>query len=46
MFFNILKVGTSGLVYPAAGFSMDVSERNVPVIEFNIDEDPPSKNIT
>ena len=40
-----LKIGTSGIVYPAARFSMIVSERKVPISEFNIDENPPSKNI-
>ena len=29
-----------GVVYPAAGFGSIVSRRNVPIAEFNLDENP------
>ncbi len=37
------KIGTSSVVYPAAGFASLVSERNVPIAEFNLDEVQTSK---
>lgn len=34
---NLLEIGTSGVVYPAAGFSFTVAARGVPVAEVNIE---------
>ena len=36
----LLVVGTSGLVYPAAGFPMIAKRKKVIIIEFNINETP------
>lgn len=33
----LLKVGTSGVVYPAAGFGEIVAHRKAPIAEFNIE---------
>ena len=33
-------VGTSGVVYPAAGYGQIVSARSVPIAEFNIEAEP------
>lgn len=32
------KIGTSGLVYPAAAYGYKVSLRQVPIAEFNVDK--------
>jgi NAD-dependent deacetylase sirtuin 5 len=37
-------VGTSGVVYPAAMFGEIVSARQVPVVEFNIEDNPGCKS--
>lgn len=34
----LLKIGTSGLVYPAAAYGYKVSLRQVPIAEFNVDK--------
>lgn len=36
----ILKIGTSSVVYPAAGFAPHLAARGVPVAEFNLEETP------
>ena len=35
-----LKIGTSSVVYPAAGFAPRLAARGVPVAEFNLEETP------
>lgn len=35
-----LVIGTSSLVYPAAMFAPTVAERQKPVAEFNLNEEP------
>lgn len=35
-----LQVGTSSVVYPAAGFAPELAARGVPVAEFNVEDTP------
>lgn len=35
-----LLIGTSSVVYPAAGFAPSLADRGVPVAEFNLEETP------
>ena len=37
---NSIQMGTSGLVYPAAGYGEYLSSRKVPIAEFNIENEP------
>ncbi len=38
VFSIIMQVGTSSVVYPAAGFAPQLAARGVPVAEFNLEE--------
>ncbi len=38
--FELFKVGTSSVVYPAAGYASILAEKNIPVIEINIETTP------
>lgn len=38
--YMFLKVGTSSVVYPAAGFAPMLAQKGVPVAEFNMEETP------
>jgi NAD-dependent deacetylase sirtuin 5 len=42
----LIVVGTSSVVYPAAGFAMKVAQRGVPVAEFNLESTPITKGCT
>ena len=37
---TVLQVGTSSVVYPAAGFAPMLAARGVPVAEFNLEDTP------
>ena len=37
---NEFQIGTSSVVYPAAGYASMISERNIPVVEINIETTP------
>ncbi|CAF4255811.1 unnamed protein product [Rotaria socialis] len=41
-----LVVGTSGIVYPAAGYASIVAQRKVPVVEVNIEKTPATSTST
>jgi hypothetical protein len=38
--FFFLKIGTSSVVYPAAGYASILADRNIPVVEINIETTP------
>jgi len=38
--FKYKKVGTSSVVYPAAGYASILSQKNIPVVEVNIETTP------
>ena len=40
LFLLLMQVGTSSVVYPAAGFAPLLAERGVPVAEFNLEDTP------
>jgi NAD-dependent SIR2 family protein deacetylase len=41
-----LKVGTSGIVYPAAAFASLVAHLGIPVAEVNIETTPTTSDVT
>lgn len=41
----VSKVGTSSVVYPAAGYAPLLAARGVPVAEFNLEETPVTRNL-
>lgn len=40
MEFYFSKIGTSSVVYPAAGYASMISQRNIPIVEINIETTP------
>ncbi|EDV25963.1 uncharacterized protein TRIADDRAFT_24253, partial [Trichoplax adhaerens] len=40
-----LLIGTSSVVYPAAGFAPELATRGVPVAEFNLEDTPATTNL-
>ena len=44
-YFVTLQVGTSSVVYPAAGFAPRLASRGVPVAEFNLEDTPVTRDL-